>query len=167
MPVVDFNINQNFFDSDGSISGPGSEAHTRDIMVQLEVPLYSGGLIDSLTRQAALRYDASQQNLESEYRAARRNSRSAFLGVITSIERVEALQLAIVASESAVQAKEEGFAAGLNTNVEVLDAQRDLFEAKRDYLQARYDYILNVLALARVAGALNEDNLRRINGWLQ
>ncbi len=167
MPVVDFNVNQNFSDSDGSISGPGSEAHTRDIMVQLEVPLYSGGLIDSLTRQAASRYDASQQDLESTQRLTRRNARAAFLDVSTSVKRVFALQQAIVASESAVQAKEEGFAAGLNTNVDVLDAQRDLFEAKRDYLQARYDYVLNVLELERVVGTLDEEDLRRVNGWLQ
>ncbi len=167
LPLVDFNLNQNYSDSDGSVSGPGSEAHSRDVIVQFQVPLYSGGLINSLTRQAALRYDASQQDLESVQRTTRRETRASFLDVVTSIKRVAALQQAIVASESAVRAKEEGFAAGLNTNVDVLDAQRDLFGAQRDYLQARYDYILNVIALERAAGALNEDDLGRVNDWLQ
>ncbi|MDH3695520.1 MAG: TolC family outer membrane protein [Gammaproteobacteria bacterium] len=167
LPLVDFNLNQNFSDSDGSVSGPGSDAHSRDVIVQLSVPLYSGGLINSSTRQAALRYDASQQDLESAQRATRRATRASFLDVVTSIKRVAALQQAIVASESAVRAKEEGFAAGLNTNVDVLDAQRDLFGAKRDYLQARYNYILNVIALERAAGSLDEDDLGRVNDWLQ
>ena len=167
LPVVDFNVNQNYSDSDGGVSGPGSEAHSRDVIVQFSVPLYSGGLINSLTRQAGLRYDASQQNLESVQRATRRVTRSSFLDVVTSIKRIAALQQAIVASESAVRAKEEGFAAGLNTNVDVLDAQRDLFGAKRNYLQARYNYILNVIALERAAGALDEEDLGRVNDWLQ
>ena len=68
--------------------------------------------------------------------------------------------------ENAVEAKEEGFKAGLTTNLDVLDAQRDLSRSQKDYLQARYDYILSTLSLERVTGQLDEDDISRINGWL-
>ena len=71
------------------------------------------------------------------------------------------------AGENALKAKEEGFAAGLTTNIDVLDAQRDVFAAKRNYLKARYDYILQVLALEQLAGRLDQADLDRFNQWLE
>ena len=55
---------------------------------------------------------------------------------------------------------------GLNTNIEVLDGQRDLFRAKRDYLKERYDYVLEILQLEALIGNLDSDDLRRVNAWL-
>ena len=60
-----------------------------------------------------------------------------------------------------------GFAAGLITNLDVLDAQRDLFQARRNYLRARYDYVLAVLNLEQAAGQLDEDDVARVNNWLE
>ena len=65
-----------------------------------------------------------------------------------------------------MESKREGFAAGLDTNLQVLDAQRDLFRAARDYYAARYEYILNVLRLKQAVGTLDENDLRLVNGWL-
>jgi len=63
--------------------------------------------------------------------------------------------------------RKEGFDAGVNTNIDVLDAQRDLFRAQRDYLGARYDYVLTTLDLDRAAGLLDDDDVARINDWLE
>ena len=71
------------------------------------------------------------------------------------------------ASESALEAKQEGFQAGIETNIDVLNAQRDLFRAKRDYVDAHYDYIIDVLKLKQAAGILAEGDLLEINRWLE
>ena len=73
---------------------------------------------------------------------------------------------AVRAGAGALLAKEAGFAAGLNTNIEVLDAQRDLFSAERNYLKERYDYVLEILQLEALIGDLDSDDLRRVNTWL-
>ena len=85
----------------------------------------------------------------------------------SGVTRIEALRLAVIASESALEAKTEGFEAGINTNLDVLDAQRDLFRAKRDLLDASYTYILNLLRLKRAAGIASKDDLAHINRWLR
>ena len=82
------------------------------------------------------------------------------------MRRIEALAKAVEAGEGALRAKEAGFAAGLNTNIEVLDAQHDLFRAERDYLKERYDYVLEMLQLEALIGDLDSDDLRRVNTWL-
>ena len=84
----------------------------------------------------------------------------------SGISQVLALEQAIRAGESALKAKEEGFSAGLTTNLDVLDAQRDLSRSRTDYLRARYTYIVSLLELEQAAGNLDEDDIRFINEWL-
>ena len=71
-----------------------------------------------------------------------------------------------MAGENALLGKEESFAAGLTTNIAVLDAQRDLFRAERNYTKERYEYIMQMLQLERLSGDLDEDDVARANAWL-
>jgi outer membrane protein len=167
LPVLDFVVNHNVIDDDGSISGPAFRTEGTDAMVQLTLPILEGGVVVSRTKEAGFRYQAAQERTESARRSAEQIARSAFLNTITRIRQVEALDKAVLASESAVEAKQEGFDAGLNTNIDVLDAQRDLFRAQRDHLRSRYDYILNRLALEAVVGDLRRDDIVQVNSWLQ
>lgn len=167
LPVLDFVVNYLVVDDDGSISGPGFRREGTDAMVQLSLPILEGGAVVSRTREAGFRYQAAQERTESARRSAEQIARSAFLNTITRIRQVEALDKAVLANKSAVEAKQEGFNAGLNTNIDVLDAQRDLFRAQRDHLRSRYDYILNRLALEAVVGDLQKDDIVQVNGWLQ
>ena len=166
-PKLDLVGSLSDIDDDESITGPGVETERTEIGLQLSVPIYQGGLITSLTKEAAHRYNAAQQDLEAQRRLTERTARAAFLGVTSGVTRIEALRQAVIASESALEAKTEGFEAGINTNLDVLDAQRDLFRAKRDLLEASYTYILNLLRLKRAAGIVSKNDLALINRWLR
>jgi outer membrane protein len=166
-PTLDLVGTRTRNDADGSITGPGIRADNTVVGLQLNVPLFQGGLVGSRTEEAAHRYDATQQEFEATRRATERAARAAYLGVAGGAAKVTALIQAVVASESALNAKTEGFTAGINTNIDVLDASRDLYRSKRDLSSARYDYLLNLLRLKQAAGTLGENDLVKINGWLQ
>ena len=166
-PTLDLVGTRTRNDDDGSITGPGIRADSTVVGLQLNVPLFQGGLISSRTQEAAHRYDAAQQEFEATRRATERQARVSYLGVTGGAAKVTALSQAVVASESAVEAKTQGFAAGINSNLDVLDAARDLYRAKRDLSSARYDYLLNLLRLKQAAGTLSESDLMQVNGWLQ
>ena len=166
-PTLDLVGTRTRNDDDGSITGPGIRADSTVVGLQLNVPLFQGGLIGSRTQEAAHRYDAAQQEFEATRRATERQVRASYLGVTGGSVKVTALSQAVVASESAVEAKTQGFAAGINSNLDVLDAARDLYRAKRDLASARYDYLLNLLRLKQAAGTLSESDLMQVNGWLQ
>ena len=154
-------------DADASISGPGIRADNTVLGLQLTIPLIQGGLVSARTAEAGHRLSATEQELEGARRNVERTVRSAFLGVVSGVARVNALQQAVTASESALQAKSEGFKAGVNTLLDVLDANRELYRAKRDHARARYGYALNWLRLKQNAGTLSEDDVAHVNGWLQ
>ena len=167
MPTLDIVGSRSRTDADASITGPGVRRDSTAVGLELQVPIFQGGLVSALTTEAKHRYTAAQQELEAQRRATVRATRAAYLGVSSGSAKIGALRQAVIASESALEAKVEGFEAGINTNLDVLDAQRDLFRAKRDYLASRYDYVLNLLRLKQAAGILSEQDLVQANSWLE
>lgn len=161
-PTVDLVYNDGRRDREG----PSNDNTARDLSLQFNVPIYQGGAISSRSEEAHLRHQAALEDSKQARRETERLIRNAYLDVDSNVKRIAALLQAVSASESAVQARQEGFAAGISTNLDVLDAQRDLFGARRDYLRARYDHIINLLTLERAAGTLEDENIARINGWL-
>lgn len=138
----------------------------KQIGVQLTVPLYSGGATQSKVRQAVYLHRAARERLEQTARETERETRDAYLGVISEIARVQALKQALASSNTALQATEAGYEVGTRTAVDVLLARQRLLDAQTNYARSRYDYVINVLALEQAAGTLDESRLARVNGWL-
>lgn len=150
---------------DATIADSG-RTDSSSLTATLNWPLHQRGAVQLRARQAAFRVNAAEQLLEQRRRQVEADTASAYLAVASGISRVEALSEAVRAGAGSLRAKEEGFRAGLTTNLDVLDAQRDLSRSRTDYLSARYDFIRAVLRLERHAGDLDESDLRRVNAWL-
>ena len=138
-----------------------------DISLQLNIPIYSGGSVSSKTKQAVYEHRAARERFERTARQTERETRDAYLGVVSEIARVKALKQARKSARTALQATEAGFEVGTRTTVDVLDQRRQLFIADVNYARSRYDYILNVLKLKQAAGSLIVDDLIEVNGWLE
>lgn len=167
VPALDFVATQNRKDTGGSLFGGGSNVSTMDVMVRLNIPIYSGGLTSALTGEAVKRYQSAQEDLERDTRQVERQARAAFEGITGGVVRVKALAQGVISSESARELKAEGYKSGLDTLLQVLDAERDLYAAKRDSAKARYDFLLSRLRLKQAAGTLSEADLVNINRLLQ
>ncbi len=165
-PTLDLDISYNNNDTQGSLYGGGSEVTTTAATVSLNIPIYSGGLVSSRVRAATDLLSRTMQEQELEQRAVKRQTLSAYDGVITDIAKVESLAKSVESYELAVEAKRVGFSSGLTTSLSVLDAERDLFFARSEYARARYGYILNTLRLKRSVGVLSEADLTQVNGLL-
>ena len=150
---------------DGNASSAGA-TNMASVAVVVQFPFQLGGVVNLKTRQAALDYNRRERLLEQARRSASTETKLAFLAVTSGVSRVKALFDAITAGESSLQAKKAGFSAGLTTNLDVLDAQRDLSRSRTEYLSAKYNYILAVLKLEMATGQLDEADLKRVNDWL-
>jgi len=163
-PTLDIVASHSNSDTGGDF---GRETTTDSIALQLNVPLYQGGLITAQSREARHLYSQAQHELEQQRRAILRQTRDAYRGVINGISQVKALKQATISSESALETTQAGFEVGTRTIVDVLLAQRTLFRSKRDYDQARHAYIVNILRLKLSAGTLSPDDLKYFNQWLK
>jgi outer membrane protein len=140
--------------------------NTTSIGVQLTVPIYEGGAVNSRTRQAAYDYDAALEDLENQRRIVTRQTRNDYRAVIAGISQVQAFKQAVVSARSALEATEAGFEVGTRTIVDVLISQRSLFQAERDYSQARHQYVFDNLRLRASAGTITREHLNAVNALL-
>jgi outer membrane protein len=172
MPTVDLFAQRNEFDADATqinngFEGPADTDQVQDtIGVQVSVPIFSGGVTQSRVRQQVYLHRAAREKLDGAQRAAERQTRDAYLGVIAEKARVGALKQAVKSNQTALEATEAGFEVGTRTTVDVLDARRRLFESQRDYARSRYDYLINLVRLKSAAGVLVPQDLNAINGYL-
>lgn len=142
-------------------------ASTRDsISVQFNVPLFQGGRTTSRVREAVYLHRASREQLQRVARETERQTRDAYLGVLSEISRVNALDQAVKSSRTALQATEAGFDVGTRTIVDVLNSQRALYTAITNYERSRYTYIGNVLRLKLAIGNLQVQDLEEIDRYL-
>ena len=172
-PTLDFFARYSDFDSDATsnLNGLGdqpadSAQQGETIGLQLNVPIFSGGVTSSRVREAVYQHRAAREQLQRVARETERQARDAFLSIESDIARVNALSQALESSQTALEATEAGLEVGTRTTVDVLDAQRAVFNAYTSLERARYDYLLNVLRLKQAAGILRVQDLESIETWL-
>ncbi len=151
----------------GIQGGFGTDTTTRVVGLQLAIPIYQGGATSSRVREALANQDKARQDLETARRAAELATRQSFLGVANGVAQVKALQAAVVSSQSSLDSTRLGREVGVRTQVDVLNAQQQLFGTRRDLAQATYNYLLSLLRLKAAVGTLAEEDLIKINAWLE
>jgi outer membrane protein len=144
----------------------GIDTKTGVVGVQLAFPLYQGGLVSSRVREAVANEEKARQDLENARRTAEVTAQQTFLGVASGVGQVKALEAALVSSQSSLDSTRLGQEVGVRTQVDVLNAQQQLSQTRRDLAQAKYNYILSLLRLKAAAGALTEQDVSLVNGWL-
>ena len=144
----------------------GFRGDTQSIGLQLNVPLFEGGIVSSRVRQAVYEYQVAKEQLTATQRSVKRLVKDAYRGVVSNMSQVNALQAAVKSSESALEATEAGFEVGTQTMVDVLTEQSNLYRAKRDYARSRYDYLVNSIKLKQAASSLTLADLEYINNLL-
>ena len=174
LPTIGIQAYKRDIDTDSFRSDSGSEFTPSDneninegVGVQLNLPLYSGGQVTSRVRQAVARHRASKEKLERVARETTRIARDSYLGVISGIATVKALQQSVKSSATALQATEAGYEVGTRTTVDVLDARRRLYSSQKNLAISKYDYLKNILQLKQAAGTLTQSDLEQINNWLK
>ena len=174
LPTIGIQASKRDIDTDSFRSDSGSEFTPADneninegVGVQLNLPLYSGGQVTSRVRQAVAKHRASKEKLERVARETTRIARDSYLGVISGIATVKALQQSVKSSATALQATEAGYEVGTRTTVDVLDARRRLYSSQKNLAISKYDYLKNILQLKQAAGTLTQSDLEQINNWLK
>jgi protease secretion system outer membrane protein len=135
----------------------------RSIGVQLTVPLFTGWGVMAQTDQAIANRERLSAELDATVNEVLVEVRRQFLNSRTSITKVSAYRKAVEASLTAVEGTRKAMAAGIRTNANLLDAQREMFSAKKDLAQARYEFLGSQIRLKAVAGILSENDVADVD----
>lgn len=136
------------------------------ISLNLNVPIFQGGIVQSQVRQAVAQRDAAEGALEQATRATTRQVRNAYRAVEAGMSEVAARRQALVSAQSALEATEAGFEVGTRTIVDVLLSQQQFFAAQREFARARHNFIIAGLGLKQAAGVISVADLEGVNALL-
>jgi outer membrane protein len=171
LPTIDLVANYTFNSAQGGVyNGTGygpADTTSKVVGIQLNMPLFQGGATQSKYREAEAGRDKAKQDLENSRRTVAVQTRQAYLGVVSGISQVKALQQALKSSESLLEASKLGQSVGVRTNLDVLNAQQQLFSTRRDLYQAEYNYLISRLKLKSAVGTLAENDLDGVNQALR
>lgn len=157
--------NNNGYNTFTSRNGPGTQTD-RQITVNINVPVFSGGGVTAQTNQATYKYQVAREQLELTIRNTLNTTRQSFLSIVAGISQISADEQAVKSTISSLRGMEASYRVGTETLVDVLNQQQKVFQAQTQYAQDRYSFVNNVLALKQAAGTLSFDDLRAINAWL-
>jgi outer membrane protein len=143
------------------------DANFAQIGLELNVPLYQGGLTSSRVREAVANQEKARQDLEAAAREASLQARQAWLNVNSGAARVRALEQALVSTKAQLDSTKLGLQVGVRTSLDVLDAEQQVLSARRDLAGARYAYLLAGLSLKAAVGTLGPADLAEIDRHLK
>lgn len=137
------------------------------IGIELNVPIYSGGMTSSQVRESTERLLQSQDEKDDRRREVVLNARNSFRAINTDIEQILARKQSITSALKSVEANKVGVDIGSRNIADVLNAQKQLYNSVREYNNARYDYIIDNLKLKQAAGTLSQDDLKYLSLYLK
>ena len=144
-----------------------SDQRTGLIGLQLTIPIYQGGFVDSRVRETISLLEKSRQDLEGARRSALFLAQTGFSGVASAAASVKAFEQAVVSAESALASNILGQEVGVRTFLDVLNVQQNVYSTRRDLAQAYFNYLIGVLRLKAAVGTLSDLDLEEINRRLK
>ena len=153
-------------DSD-SVTNVNTRYSNKSIGLQLNIPIFAGGQVNSQVRQALAEQERVGQALEGLRRDLGVRLHREFRGVTEGVLRVRALEQAVRSTEQVVLSNRRSYEAGSRTLVDTLNAEQQKVAAQRDLAQARFVYLISRVRLQALTGGPKTEVIDQINGWLK
>lgn len=146
-----------------SVTNVSNRYTNKSLGLQLNIPIFSGGLVNSQIRQNLAAQERAEQTLEAAKRDLALRIFKEFRGVAESVPKIKALEQSLASSDQLVLSSRKSFTAGSRTALDVLNAEQQRTVVLRDLAQARYIYLLSKIRLLALNGEASVDAIAAIN----
>jgi outer membrane protein len=138
---------------------PRTQVFTASGQLQLNVPLYQGGIEYANIRQAKEQLGQARLNADLQRDTVRATIVSSWGLLETARATIYSSQSAVTAAEIALAGTREEARVGQRTTLDVLNAQQVLLNARVALVSAQRDRVVASYAVYAAIGKLNADNL--------
>jgi outer membrane protein/protease secretion system outer membrane protein len=146
---------------------PQSQYQNRSVGLQINVPLYNGGYVNSATRQASAEVERLEETISAVKLELGVRVHREYRGVTEGVARVRALEVAVRSAEVALDSARKSMTAGVRTAVDVLNAEQQTSEARRNLNEARYGLVAAFVRLHTLAGLNGQELVEQIDQVLR
>ncbi|CAB5685336.1 TolC family outer membrane protein [Comamonas aquatica] len=164
-PTLDAVAGWSRSDSD-SVTSVNTAYNQKFVGLQLSVPLYSGGYVNSTVRQAVAESERAREALEAAQLELGSRVYEQYRAMTEGALRISALEQAVRSAEQVVKSSRMSFKGGVRSIVDVLNAEQQHVTALRDLAQARYAYLLAQVRLQSLAGKDRWATVDQANAYL-
>lgn len=137
-----------------------NEQHYRSkggtLTLQLTVPLYSGGQINSQVREALAKERQQQELLIATERKVKLAVKQAYRTIIGNRYQILAQQRLLETNRAKLASTKLGRTVGVRTHLELIQAQQAKAEAEQKLAEAKYSYLVAYIQLLHHVGVLVE-----------
>ena len=168
-PTLDLvtQVSRNRQNAGGFPGQAGYNITQESIGLQLNVPIYSGGIQSAKVDDAMAQQSKARADREAARRAAIFAIRQAWAGAQSARFRLSAGRQAIESTTQALRMATVGEKTGLKSDLDVLSAEQQWLAARRDWGRAWYDLMLARARLKSAAGMLNDADFAEIEARFQ
>lgn len=163
-PKLDFVATYSKNDSE-TLNTYTQDSTQRSVGFQLNIPLYQGGYVNAVTRQAVAGQERARAELQGRIDKITVELRKQYGTVMSSVQRLQALDKAVESGKLLVKATQQSILGGVRINLDLLNAQQQLYTSQRDLAQARYTYLLGLLRLRGAAGTLDDQAVQEVAAY--
>ncbi|MGM0411981.1 MAG: TolC family outer membrane protein [Pseudomonadota bacterium] len=160
-PTVNFVAS--YTDTEGGIYDSSDYTEDTSYGVEFRMPIFSGGTLKAQEDEARAAVREAEENLEQARRSASLEARRGYLNARSARSSLEAVAQAVESAGTARDATRQGYRNGLNSQVELLDAEQRYYASQRDLADAKYGYLESLLALQAAVGDLDEGDVRAMD----
>ena len=152
--------------TDGSSGSSSIFGRTGSIGLQLNIPIYTGGMRSAKYDEAIALAEKARQDTEVSRQMVSQRIRAAYLSLKSGLAQNRALEQGLISAESKLDATRIGQEVGARTTSDVLNAQQAYFSVTNNLTRTRYQILFSSLDLDAASGALDEQRLNRVNAFL-
>lgn len=138
---------------------PGGEGEGATIGLTLTQPIYRGGQLASLERQAIAQVGAVRAALNQQTRVNVQIMGNAWAQMRIANAQIQAAEQRIAAAELAFEGVREEASLGARTTLDVLDAEQDVLDARISRIEAQASLYQAAYAVLAAGGLLTVDHL--------
>jgi TolC family type I secretion outer membrane protein len=166
LPTLDF-IAQVSNSNNENIQFPATTFSNKQVGLQMNVPLFSGGSVMSASRQAVQLANKEDRLLNATMNNVRLQVNKEFNNFIDGIERIKANQTTLLAAQQALISAEKNTTAGYKTRIDVLNALQKVLSSEKDLMLSQYQCMLFFLKLNLLSGESAEQSLIELHKLIQ
>lgn len=133
-------------------SFPGDNYKDWYAMAKASWNIFDAGSTKASVKAAQATLEESGHTLNQTKDSVQLEVRQAYLNMKEAEKRIDTSKVAVDQAQEDFKIAQVRYAAGVGTNLDVMDAQVALIKAKTNYIQAMYDYNTNKADLERAMG---------------
>jgi len=166
LPVVDMQMSY-LSSNQGYQSTAANQYDVTVGAINVNIPLFSGGVMTSQMNKAKHELSSTQAENEAKIRFLIKETTDSYMSTNNSVDRIAATRKALESAVKSREALEKAFEYGEESMSDVLYGLQLEYRVLRELAQVRYEYIKQKIRFMKATGLITDENMIEVNNWLQ